>query len=541
MKKRFRLQSKLFLSLVLLSVALITALSLVISASYREDMERKYSDTAFNTATIVADLIDGDRVPAYRETLEKDEYYEQIRQRLQRIRSTVGVRYLYVVVPEDVQVYIWDTGEEGDSGVCDLGDREEFYGGGYEVMHAALENSEERTILVTNNQTYGYLASAYVPILDSEKRPVALASVDISLDQINHQIAHFTFLISGISFGVILLAAILYFIYIRRSLIRPITMLEEDTSHLVRDRMENLSEFRNRIQTGDELQSLGETFEGMTRELDTYIHNLESVTAEKERIGAELDLATQIQADMLPRIFPPWPERTDVDIYATMDPAKEVGGDFYDFFLVDKNHLALVMADVSGKGVPAALFMVIAKTLIKNRAQQGDDPSRILENVNNQLCEGNEAELFVTVWLAIVDLRTGKGLAANAGHEHPVLRRANGAWELVEYRHSVAVAAMEGLPFRQHEFELFPGDSLFVYTDGVPEATNAENELFGTDRMLAALNSEPDATPEKLIGNVRREIDAFVREAPQFDDITMMSVRYWGPMDGKEAGEEEAR
>ncbi len=250
---------------------------------------------------------------------------------------------------------------------------------------------------------------------------------------------------------------------------------------------------------------------------------------EKERIGAELNVATQIQADMLPRIFPAFPERSEFDLFASMHPAKEVGGDFYDFFLVDDDHIALVMADVSGKGVPAALFMVIAKTLIKNRAQLGESPAEILQHVNEQLCEGNEAELFVTVWLAVIQISTGKGLAANAGHEHPVIRRADGKYELVVYRHSPAVATMEGVRFREHTFELHPGDRLFVYTDGVPEATNAHDELFGCERMLAVLNSDPEPAPEQLLRNVRAEIDAFVGDAPQFDDITMLGFSYFGP------------
>ena len=252
---------------------------------------------------------------------------------------------------------------------------------------------------------------------------------------------------------------------------------------------------------------------------------------EKERIGAELNVATQIQADMLPRIFPAFPERNEFDLFASMAPAKEVGGDFYDFCLVDDDHIALVMADVSGKGVPAALFMVIAKTLIKNRALLGESPATVLKNVNEQLCEGNEAELFVTVWLAVIEISTGKGMAANAGHEHPVLRRAGGRYELVTYRHSPAVATMEGIRFREHPFELHPGDSLFVYTDGVPEATNSKDELFGNDRMLEALNSEPDAVPEQLLKNVRSGIDTFVGDAPQFDDITMLGFTYMGPAD----------
>jgi sigma-B regulation protein RsbU (phosphoserine phosphatase) len=233
---------------------------------------------------------------------------------------------------------------------------------------------------------------------------------------------------------------------------------------------------------------------------------------------------------MLPRIFPAFPDRKEFDIYATMTPAKEVGGDFYDFFFADENHLALVMADVSGKGVPAALFMVIAKTLIKNRVQMADtlSPGKILADVNEQLCEGNEAGLFVTVWLGIIDISTGKGIEANAGHEHPAIRRADGQYELSVYKHSPAVATIEGIRFKEHEFELNPGDSLFVYTDGVAEATDSNNVLYGTERMLEALNKDTDAKPQKLLENVKDGIDGFVKKAPQFDDITMLAFTYFG-------------
>ncbi len=256
--------------------------------------------------------------------------------------------------------------------------------------------------------------------------------------------------------------------------------------------------------------------------------NLQHVTAEKERITADLTIATQIQADMLPKIFPAFPTRVEIDIYATMTPAKEVGGDFYDFFLVDDKRLALVIADVSGTGVPAALFMVIAKTLIKNRLQMGELPAEALSNVNNQLCEGNEAELFVTVWAAVINLETGDAVEANAGHEYPAIRKGNGDYELIKSKHSPAVATIEGLKFRQTEFHLDPGDRLFVYTDGVTEATNASNELFGEKRLLDSLNRDPNATPGELLPTVKKDIDAFVGEAPQFDDITMLGFIYKG-------------
>ena len=258
------------------------------------------------------------------------------------------------------------------------------------------------------------------------------------------------------------------------------------------------------------------------------IYAQKAETEKTERLATELNLASDIQTNVLPNIFPVFPERKEFTLHASMTPAKEVGGDFYDFFFVDDDHIALVMADVSGKGIPAALFMMVARTLIKNRTMMGGTPSEILYDVNNQLCEGNVAGLFVTVWLGILEISTGKGMAANAGHEHPVLCRKGDEFALIEYRHSPAVAAMEGMRFREHEFELKPGDTIFVYTDGVAEATNSSNELFGTDRMLDALNKDADALPEQILENVMEGINDFVKGAEQFDDITMLSLKYFG-------------
>ena len=281
------------------------------------------------------------------------------------------------------------------------------------------------------------------------------------------------------------------------------------------------------IKTRNEISDLAKGFSNMVSEIQDYISTVRDVTAEKERIGTELNVATQIQADMLPSVFPPFPDVPEIDVYATMDPAKEVGGDFYDFFMVDDDHVALVVADVSGKGVPASLFMAISKSLIKSRTLLGGTPAQILYDVNNQLCEGNEAALFVTVWLVIIDIRTGEGIGANAGHEHPVIRRAGGKYELVVYPHSMAVGVMGDLPFKDHTFQLEPGDRIFCYSDGVPEATNLKDELYGTDRMIAALNKNTKAGLVDTLNNLRNDMDRFVGEAMQFDDITMLMFDFY--------------
>ena len=314
---------------------------------------------------------------------------------------------------------------------------------------------------------------------------------------------------------------------VSKRIVKPLNLMTKRIAALSNGNLQFMME--DAFKTGDEIQVLAESFAAISQKAMQYMDEIKRVTAEKERIGVELEMAKEIQSSQLPSIFPPYPDRSEFDIFASMNPAKEVGGDFYDFFMTDENHLCLVMADVSGKGVPAALFMMIAKILIKNRVQGGEDLGDAISNVNNQLIEGNLLDMFVTVWLGALDIRTGDGTAVNAGHEHPVIRRAGGKYELVTYKHSVALATMEDIPYREHHFHLDPGDSLFVYTDGVPEANNEEGDFFGTDRMLDALNKDPEANAVDVILNMTEALDEFMAGADQFDDITMLCVKYFGP------------
>ena len=246
------------------------------------------------------------------------------------------------------------------------------------------------------------------------------------------------------------------------------------------------------------------------------------------RIESELNLATSIQADMLPNIYPAFPDRCEFDIYATMDPAKEVGGDFYDFFLIDDDHLCMVMADVSGKGIPAALFMMASKIIIDNNAKLSKSPAQILTDTNAAICSNNKEEMFVTVWLGVLEISTGKLTAANAGHEYPVIKNADGQFELLKDKHGFVIGGMDGIRYKEYEIQMKPGSKLFLYTDGVPEATDANNELFGTERMLDALNKDADAAPESILKQVRASVDSFVKDAEQFDDMTMLCMEYKG-------------
>ena len=305
----------------------------------------------------------------------------------------------------------------------------------------------------------------------------------------------------------------------------PIVLLTGQVAQIEGDNLD----FECDLRTGDEVQVLGEAFESMTVRMKEYIRDITAITAEKERIGAELSVATHIQASMLPSLFPPYPDRDEFELYASMKPAKEVGGDFYDFFLVDDDHLALVIADVSGKGVPAALFMVIAKTLIKNRALSGERVDEVFTHCSNQLCEGNAEEMFVTAWMGIIEISTGHMSWCDAGHEIPYVIHTDGCLEQIRpERKKLPLAAIEDVQYEAYGYDLQAGDMIFLYTDGVPEACSQADELYGLKRLEVVLNASYRDDPETLIRDVGDDVDRFAAETAQFDDMTMLCLRYLG-------------
>ncbi len=256
-----------------------------------------------------------------------------------------------------------------------------------------------------------------------------------------------------------------------------------------------------------------------------YTDDLTRLTAEKARASTELQLAANIQNSMLKDSSTAFTDRNDFQIAASMNPAKEVGGDFYDFFLVDENHLALVIADVSGKGIPAALFMMSAMLLIKSRTESAS-PGEVLRAVNNEICQNNKAEMFVTVWMGILDLKTGIIRCANAGHENPTIRDNSGEFKIFKDPHGLVIGTMSGIKYKEYELKLESGDILFVYTDGLPEAGNTSNEFYGTERMVNTLNASGADDPTSVLEAMTRDVTEFVGEAEQFDDLTMLCVKY---------------
>jgi len=336
----------------------------------------------------------------------------------------------------------------------------------------------------------------------------------------------------------ILLISLLYGAYVLgKRIVEPLNNITRRISEMSETNMEFKME--DSYRTGDEVEALAESFASISRRTVEYLHAVRRVTAEKERISTELSLATRIQESMVPHIVPAFPGRKDFDIIGNMNPAKEVGGDFYDYFLIDEDHLCMVIADVSGKGVPAALFMMASKIILQSVAMLGRSPAEILNKTNAAICSNNEAQMFVTVWVGILELSTGRLTCANAGHEYPALKQPDGKFELYRDKHGFVLGGLEEARYQEYEIRIEPGTKLFVYTDGVPEASNANKELFGTARMIDALNARPDASCEEVLQNVRSSVDAFVSNAEQFDDLTMLCIEYKGPVPAEQDGSKE--
>ena len=356
---------------------------------------------------------------------------------------------------------------------------------------------------------------------------------DFTLDEMTHDML--AFLIRYI-IATIAVTAFMGFIIARlmeRTTVKPINAIATAAQSYVEDRrsgdtrMEHFSSLH--IRTGDEVEHLNTVMAQMEKDLSVYMEDLTRATKKEARVRTELDMASQIQKGALPDSFPAFPDREEFELCASMEPAKEIGGDFYDFFLIDDDHLCLVIADVSGKGVPAALFMMASKIILADNAVMGKSPSDILHDSNNAICANNKLEMFVTVWVGILEISTGKLSAANAGHEYPALKKADSGFAIFKDKHSFVLGGQEGMKYKEYEIRLSPGDKLFVYTDGVPEAQDPDGNMFQMERMINALNEDPDASPEQILGNVRGSIGRFVREAEQFDDLTMLCLEYKGP------------
>lgn len=359
------------------------------------------------------------------------------------------------------------------------------------------------------------------PAVRSQQEILSLAeNVSRQQDMTIHRILFFYFLAVILTALVISAISILF----TGRLTEPVHRLTKEAARIGRG---NLDE-RIRIMTGDEVEELGDAFNKMVAKLKNYIANLAEATAEQERLQTELNLASRIQADMLPDAAAVFPEKKEFIIHAHMTPAKEVGGDFYDFFLIDEDRLAFLIADVSGKGVPASLFMVVAKTLLQSRIAEGDLLEEAVADVNDRLCVGNENGMFVTAWIGVLTLSTGVLTYVNAGHNAPLVGNRKKGYSYLTEENSFILAGMEGVAYVRRSLQLAPGDTIFLYTDGVTEMNDVEGRLYGEERLKKLLNGSEETEPGNLSAEVMEDIRRFQGSAEQFDDVTMLVIAYTG-------------
>ena len=527
MKKR-KLVKTILISYILYALVLILCIGSVVLYQNVNSQKEKSQTMAFAYTKAAAEFIDGDALEKYINTGEKDNYYTEIENYLTANLNNSDIHDFYIGVPrEDDILFLVDVSKIGDTFV--LGDTVKYdeYTEGTKEFLASVFSQNAAEEVISGYENGIYIATACSPIFNREGDPVAIVAVDLLVPNIKSEITSALMSVNIVIIILVILSAFASFYFEWKRVIIPIQTLNNETKQIVNNLESGIKPEIN-IKTGNEIEELSNSFSQMYGEIHDYIDRLSIVTSEKERIGAELDVAAKIQASMLPCIFPPFPNRKEFEIFAMMNPAKEVGGDFYDFFMVDNDHLAIVVADVSGKGVPAALFMVIGKTLIKDHTAFHSDLGDVFTEVNDILCASNSEEMFITAFEGVLNIHTGEFRYVNAGHEIPFICEKGEVYKPFPVKAGFVLAGMDGLHYKGGSITLKPGDKLFQYTDGVTEATDSTNKLFGMDNLQKTLVKNSNKSMHELLAAVKESIDAFVGDAPQFDDITMLGLEYKG-------------
>ena len=523
--------------IILLLLVFFAVVSMIGYNSFTEALLSQYSEGAFLTAETAAQLVDADRMDEYAESGGVTQEYRDVWEKMDHLCNSSGSTFIYVIRPDRSDyahiTFLFSTiDHESKYTIYDFGYVRDTTNDEYRQKYRALYDLEAERELVIRDR--GYIETdahitAMIGLKGSDGQVKAILCVQRQMDVLSRARQKYLNKIVLTLIVLVVLVIIGQSLFLHRTLLQPLKLISDEATRFSKESVKAEKKLRETIRNRDEIGQLAVSIDRMEEQIQDYVASITQITAEKERINTELTLATRIQADMLPHVFPAFPERKEFELYANMDPAKDVGGDFFDFFLVDDDHLCITIADVSGKGIPAALFMMASKILLQNNAMTGKKPAEILTDVNAAICANNREQMFVTVWLGILELSTGRLTAANAGHEYPVLMRAGESFELYKDKHGFVIGGMEGVKYRQYELQINPGDKLFLYTDGVPEATDANGELFGTGRMIAALNERKDDSPMKVLEGVRRAVGDFVKESEQFDDLTMLCLVYRGP------------
>ena len=524
---------ELIIATLLFGTLMCVVNSLTGYREFKQELENLYGDITIQLAKTGASYIHVDSIP-YWIKHEPDEEWEETYQKLDNLTNTSDLAYIYVsVISPDYKkrTYVFDTVNklsiEAGSTVIPFGtvssleNKDEEY---IDNLKGVIEEGRNYTSFTYKGEG-GHVTTA-IPLFGTDGKVTAIMSIVKPMNEVKEHKKNFlrSIIISATILTLLFIALYAFLLYL--GIIRPILFVTFETSHLAEHHGE-LTGLLKKINHKNEIGTLAKSVERMSHDMNKYIEDLTRATVEKERLGAELNVAKQIQSEMLPRVFPPYKDHPEIELFASMTPAKEVGGDFYDFYMLDNDHFAMVVGDVSGKGVPAALFMVITKTLLKDSAEHEYNPAKIFEHVNRILCEGNESGLFVTCWMGILTISTGELNFANAGHNAPIIK-SKGQIQYLSTKPNLMLAAMDGIPYTNNTLKMERGDRLFIYTDGITEATNDYDELYGEERLLHVLQSVQGEgkTTHDILDIVRNDLNDFVLEAPQFDDITMLSMIY---------------
>ena len=521
-------------------IATLALFSILISVigynSFTNAILNQYADSAFRTARIAASVVDADRMEEYAASGGATEEYTRVYDMLDRICNRSSATFVYVIQP-DISDYGHITFLFSTMKACqgyqhyEFGYLRETTNDDYRRKYQKLYEGESERELVVRDR--GYIETdphitAMVPLKGEDGKTKAILCVQYQMASIIEERNSF---VRKVLITMILVAAAVSLgqvFYLGRRLLHPLQIITKEASRFASENEMRDEKLSSVIKNRDEIGQLARAIDQMEEQIQSYVEKITSITAEEEKMRTELSLAARIQLEALPGTFPAFPDRDEFDIYASMKPAKDVGGDFYDFFLVDDDHLCLVIADVSGKGIPAALFMMVSRTILANIAMMGMSPKEVLEKANEAICANNKEEMFVTVWLGILEISTGKVTAANAGHEYPVLKKPDQDFEILIDKHGFVLGGMEEVKYREYEFDMEPGSKLFLYTDGLPEATDNEQNMFGVELMMDALNESLNLSTKEILDHMKGRVDGFVGSAPQFDDLTMLCIEYFG-------------
>ena len=518
--------------LVFLMLLFGLIVSIIGNSCFVNAFKDEYATVTYHMADSAASFINGNHINDYLAGREEEEdTHTQRRLDISTQKMNVSLLYVIAVDTSDYGSFVsvfnsvnnsvddseyteWEIGYERKA-------TNEEYSQKYRALYEHKSKYETVFRMQTNDGAHPHITTL-VPIQNRDGDVTALMCVQRPMREMENAFRPYVLLILSVVLFMVILISALATLFLKNSIIHPVEKVSKEATRFAKESAKG--EPLGKISRYEDIQNLADSIDRMETDMVSYIDNLTAVTAEKERMGVELSIAAQIQANSLPDVFPAFPNRNEFDIYALMDPAKEVGGDFYNFFLIDDDHLALVIADVSGKGIPAALFMMVTNILISDRTMMGGTPGEILSFVNENICARNRADMFVTVWLGILEISTGKLTASNAGHENPVIYRKGKHFEVFKDPHGFVIGGLEGMRYKDYEIRLNKGDKLFLYTDGLPEATDSDQKLYTVERMAKELNLYQDGSPQEIIEGMQISVNDFVGDAPQFDDLTMLCI-----------------